>query len=487
MDTSSPWVAAAITIGVGAISGGLTNAIAVWMLFHPHDERRLLGFPFHGAIPKNKARLAKAIGKVVGEKLLTPVDLTERLRTPEVRSAFREALDGVLDDVLESDHGPLGGRLDPAARESVDRALADLGGRLSESLADYVASPGFSAVTARWADQLDGDDSGGVDRWLAVVAESPEVQAGVHRIVTAQFARMAEDTAPLGERLPAGLVPVVEQGITDAIPGAVEQLGALLSDGELRKTVAATLRDTFDGAVRQMMLHERLLAKVMVTDRTLEKLLGSLERTGVDRLAEAVKSPAIKERVQAAINRGIHAVLEKPLAERMAALGTERAAEFEATVSGWLLGALKSEGLRSALRRSAGGALRDRAPALLARALESDGGREAVARAVASSARALLDKPIGRPAAWLGPEATAQLRRTAHERSWDWVEGQVPLLVSRLSIPAMVEEKVLGFSTQRMEEIVRNVTQRELDLIVKLGYLLGAMVGAIAWGINRML
>jgi uncharacterized membrane protein YheB (UPF0754 family) len=63
----------------------------------------------------------------------------------------------------------------------------------------------------------------------------------------------------------------------------------------------------------------------------------------------------------------------------------------------------------------------------------------------------------------------------------------VPLLVSRLSIPAMVEEKVLGFSTQRMEEIVRNVTQRELDLIVKLGYVLGAMVGAIAFGINRML
>jgi uncharacterized membrane protein YheB (UPF0754 family) len=143
--------------------------------------------------------------------------------------------------------------------------------------------------------------------------------------------------------------------------------------------------------------------------------------------------------------------------------------------------------MRGALRRSAGGALRDRAPALLARALESDGGREAVARAVAASGTALMDRPVGRPASWLGPEATAQLRRTAHERAWEWVEGQVPLLVARLSIPAMVEEKVLGFSTQRMEEIVRNVTQRELDLIVKLGYVLGAMVGAIAFGINRML
>lgn len=487
MDSSSPWVAAAITIGVGAISGGLTNAIAVWMLFHPHDERRLLGLPFHGAIPKNKARLAKAIGKTVGEKLLTPADLTERLRTPEVRAAFAEALDGILDQLLEEEHGPLGERLDPTARAAVDRALGDLGTRLSGSLAHYVASPDFAAVTAGWADRLEGDDGAAVDRWLHAVATSPEVHAGVRRVVTAQFARMAEDTTPLGERLPAGLVPVVEQGITDAIPGAVEQLGELLADGELRRTVAATLRETFDGAVRQMMLHERLLAKVMVTDRTLEKLLGSLERTGVDRLAEAIKSPAIRERVQGAINRGIHAVLERPLAERMAALGTARAAEFEATVSGWIQSALESDALRSAIRRGAGGALRERAPQLLARALESEGGQAAVRRAVAASGAALLDRPVGRPAAWLGPEATAHLRRTAHERAWAWIEAQVPQVVSRLSIPAMVEEKVLGFSTQRMEEIVRTVTQRELDLIVKLGYVLGAIVGAIAFGINRLL
>jgi len=51
----------------------------------------------------------------------------------------------------------------------------------------------------------------------------------------------------------------------------------------------------------------------------------------------------------------------------------------------------------------------------------------------------------------------------------------------------MVEQKVLGFSTQRMEEIIRNVTQRELTLIVRLGYVLGALVGLIAFGINQAL
>jgi uncharacterized membrane protein YheB (UPF0754 family) len=38
-----------------------------------------------------------------------------------------------------------------------------------------------------------------------------------------------------------------------------------------------------------------------------------------------------------------------------------------------------------------------------------------------------------------------------------------------------------------MEEIVRNVTQKELDLIVQLGYWLGGLVGLIAFGLNRLL
>ena len=60
-------------------------------------------------------------------------------------------------------------------------------------------------------------------------------------------------------------------------------------------------------------------------------------------------------------------------------------------------------------------------------------------------------------------------------------------MVSQLSVQEMVEQKVLGFSVQRMEELIRNVTERELRLIVQLGYVLGALVGVAAFGINLLL
>jgi uncharacterized membrane protein YheB (UPF0754 family) len=59
--------------------------------------------------------------------------------------------------------------------------------------------------------------------------------------------------------------------------------------------------------------------------------------------------------------------------------------------------------------------------------------------------------------------------------------------VEQFNVQEMVEQKVLGFSTERMEQIIRGVTQRELTLIVQLGYVLGAIVGVAAFGVGLML
>jgi uncharacterized membrane protein YheB (UPF0754 family) len=58
------------------------------------------------------------------------------------------------------------------------------------------------------------------------------------------------------------------------------------------------------------------------------------------------------------------------------------------------------------------------------------------------------------------------------------MQGQVPAVVSQLSVQEMVERKVLGLPVERVEEIIKGVTERELKLIVQLGYVLGAVVGA---------
>ena len=84
-------IRAIVTIGFGAMAGGLTNAVAIWMLFHPYEPRGIRSLKLHGAIPKNKARLAKTIGRTVGQRLLSSDDLASQLSAPGVREAFHGA------------------------------------------------------------------------------------------------------------------------------------------------------------------------------------------------------------------------------------------------------------------------------------------------------------------------------------------------------------------------------------------------------------
>ena len=73
----------------------------------------------------------------------------------------------------------------------------------------------------------------------------------------------------------------------------------------------------------------------------------------------------------------------------------------------------------------------------------------------------------------------ARIEAALGDPIWAWLETQVPTVVAQIDVSGRVEEKVLSFPVSRMEEIVKNVTHRELKLIVRLGYVLGAVIGVV--------
>ena len=100
---------------------------------------------------------------------------------------------------------------------------------------------------------------------------------------------------------------------------------------------------------------------------------------------------------------------------------------------------------------------------------------------------ALLERPIGRPARWLPVNATRSIQNAISEPLWRWLQSQIPPVIARLDVARRVEEKVREFPVEKMEEMVRRVTERELRTIVYLGYALGAFIGGILVVVNHLL
>lgn len=129
---------------IGAVIGYFTNYLAVKMLFRPLKPVKIGGrtLPFTpGIIPKGKARLAKALGKVVGEKLLTREDLQKMLLSQEMKDTVLDAVvKGIqevqhsqdsLEDFLEQymtleDYEAMRGHLEDFITEKISQGLENL-------------------------------------------------------------------------------------------------------------------------------------------------------------------------------------------------------------------------------------------------------------------------------------------------------------------------------------------------------------------------
>ena len=307
------WVKFGVHVFIGTLAGGLSDTVAIWLLFNPKQKR----FGIQGAIPKNHARMARSLGRTVGERLVTPGDLQSELERPELRAAFELKLAEVIDSIIVS-------------RE------------------------------------------------------------------------------PLIDKVPPAVVTALEGSMTSYLPVAMGNLGSLLGQPATRVRMRAALRGMFNRFIEDLKFHERVLAKLMMSERKFEVVLDAIETDGVDQMASLLDEPEIRAEITKTIHDALLAYLQKPISEIVANVAVTQ-----------------------------------------------------------------------------GPDAGRKLAQTTAPLEWEWMHAQLPGLVSRLDVQAMVERKVLAFSVDRVEEILRSVINNELRMIITTGYVLGGLIGVATFFLSH--
>ena len=65
---------------IAALIGWMTNYIAVKMLFHPKEPKKIVGITFHGVFPKRQNILAKKLGQLVADELFSVSDVSAKIK-----------------------------------------------------------------------------------------------------------------------------------------------------------------------------------------------------------------------------------------------------------------------------------------------------------------------------------------------------------------------------------------------------------------------
>jgi uncharacterized membrane protein YheB (UPF0754 family) len=85
---------------ISALIGWFTNWIAIKMLFHPREPKRILGITFHGIFPKRQQQFAEKLGRLVSQELLSFQDIASKITDQKNVDQLLPLVDAHIDQFL---------------------------------------------------------------------------------------------------------------------------------------------------------------------------------------------------------------------------------------------------------------------------------------------------------------------------------------------------------------------------------------------------
>lgn len=280
---------------VGAVIGYFTNYIAIKMLFRPRKAIKIGSWtlPFTpGVIPRNQARVARACGEAVGERLVTGEDMSEALRSSTLREHILDLMTGM---VTETEH-TIGYYLDKAAGAA--EAGDESGGsgvleQINKAIADK-----FAASAGKLDYQTIIMDTAGV----AILEKTQGTMAAMF----INEERVQSLAGPIGEKMEEY---IAEHGAEIALPVIREETARLaamkpaevLEDADITEEPSDFIRRTI-GVIYDKLSEDVLAGAVKHIDVSslVEKKINEMDVRELEDLVLSV----MKNELQAVINLG---------------------------------------------------------------------------------------------------------------------------------------------------------------------------------------
>lgn len=357
---------------VGAIIGGLTNSIAIKMLFRPYEAKYIGNWrlPFTpGLIPKRREELAKQMGLLVMNHLLTPNVIQQRLSDGKIQKAVQETLERKVIAFFQSE----------------------------KSLEEWLKQAGFSAHYS-------------------------QIDAELHRILQHKFYKWK------AEHSDEQLNSVIPNSVWDKIEGVVPH-----TTDYLLKNVKQFIMSPIGYDLMKQYIDRFFEGRGMILGM-LQSFLDN--RNIIERLQHELVKIIENEQTVKAVNQVLHNELDK--------------------VKTWTV----AEGFEKLLGKEGEEEIWDQLKKRLTFAHYFETPMDVMDT---SSVQNFVTDSI----------IPISLQKLFEHLSGPFIEK----MMKKLDVPELVKNQVDSFSTERLEEMVLEISSRELKMITYLGAYLGGIIG----------
>lgn len=514
---SNIWVKITLLIAFATVHGYVGAWLAVRMLFRPRRTFKILGIPLfpQGMIPRHRERLAAAIGKAVGDELVSQETIMDELLGKDfLRKKIRDVVDSYVEELVSREYPSLIDTLPTSVRAPVLDALSALQFRVAEHIESVLKSDesleairGFVTrrvddfLSQRASELIDEASFGNIVDFLedrvASAVESATLESRVREFVSRRVDEIVNTETTLGSLFTDDAILLLKEKAGEQIEPVVHRLTELAAEERTRNQIGALIKHE----VHEYYEGLPFFKKIFVSRENLLNEVDDLVNESLPRrIEETLKGDFFADEARSFIDQSISNAMDRPLIEVVGKIAPDQLSRLKDQIVRSVLSLIRGNQMRASISEYISGSLETLRPHsldaimqtlhpeseeklknMLSKGLMSILARDETSQIInsvlAEQIDRLLAKPIGRLTDIVAEERLVAASETLADTIMGAIREKLPEAIREFDVGGVVREKINAYPVEKLEALVLSVAKEHLRKIELFGALLGLILG----------
>jgi uncharacterized membrane protein YheB (UPF0754 family) len=513
------WVQIALLITFASVHGYAGAWLAVRMLFRPRKPFKLLGltvFP-QGMIPRHRARLANAIGKAVGEELVSQETIMDELLGKEfLRKKIRGVIDSYTKEILSQSYPSLIETLPANLRGPVLDAITSLQFTVAEHIESVLKNEetqatisGFverrvNEVLSRRVSSVIDDETfeeilGFLEDRVRTAIESPTLEGNIRDFVGRRIDDLVGTQTPLGSMFTPDAVALLKEKAGEQIAPVAHHLTEIAAAERTRNQIGALIKREVHNYYENLPFFKKIFVS---RDTLIDEVDDLVNESLPKRIEETLKGDFFAEEAGSFINTTIDKALSRPLPEIIGTINPEQLGRLKTQITSAIIKLIRGDEMLHSLSAYITDTLQKLRPhsinsiirtlhpeaesklkSTLSKGLLSIIAGENTSRLIndmlSRQIEQLLAAPIGRLSDKIGEEKVLSASDSFTETIIAAIREKLPEAIREFDVGGVVREKIKSYPAEKLEALVLSVAKEHLRTIELFGALFGFIIGCL--------
>ena len=513
------WFQIVLLILFATLHGYAGAWLAVRMLFRPRHPFKVLGvtlFP-QGMIPRHRDRLANAIGKAVGEELVSTETIMEQLVGKDfLRAKIRGVVDSYTQEILSQNYPSLIEALPANLRAPVLDAISSLQLTIAEhiervlrneetqsAISSFVERRVDEVLSRRVAAVVDEDTFekivGFVEERVRTAVESPALEKTIREFIGGRIQDLTNTDTPLGVMFTPDAIDLLKEKAAEQIAPMAHHLTEIAAAERTRNQIAGLIKKEVHDYYENLPFFK----KIFVSRENLLKEVDTLVNESMPRrIEETLKGDFFADEASAFINGSIDNAMSRPLPDVIGNINPEQLDRLIEQITRSIVKLLRGEEMRRHISAYVTDTLQKFRPhsidsilrtvhpeseaklkTMLSRGLLSVIANENTSRLVnnmlSAQVERLLSAPIGRLSDKIDERKLLSASETFADTIINAIREKLPEAIKEFDVGGVVKEKIMNYPVEKLEALVMSVAKEHLRTIELFGAVFGLMIGIL--------